>query len=428
MARNRKFKVAQHVARLQGKEIGGIDSFVIPQDQVGVDNKYTYALRCYAKRGARDAFMAKVSLTAAWAMRVHLNRQLSDKDLAGGVKEVNDRINRHIDEDEEFDLEKWHKIYGDIFHNANLSNEGYFVVASSYLGLELRVGGHAKCDEILGKMSNRFADMKHGEKLRGITRERRRVLKEYRKFLSESTFSFAKAISKEEIRRSDLPTTMLAVAEGLRRSGSAEEAIDWYLAIANLDETEPELRETIRKEKRAPSPHASFYVHIGWKADLMIEKMTHGRVRELIIQGRDSFLLNAIVNEDLGTPEHKNPNWKPVTGGSIKELEFMINELGKSVIEYEFRLGKWPQSLGELWSVGVIPDWNRFNRFHCPVSGMPFMYTAQTKVRENIAKKTVLVRTSQAIATNQGPRYLNYLVNNTLVWTEAPVAVGQVVP
>lgn len=428
-ARNQKFKTAQAIARARGEDIGPVNEFVIPQDQIGVANKYKYALRCYDKRGARDAFMAKIALTGAWAVRVHLNRQLADPDLEGGIREVNAKIERHIDEGEDFDLEKWHKHYKNIFENSSLSNEAYFIAGSTMLGLELRRGGYEYCNEIIEKMRRRFKGVENGEKLRGITRERRGKLNEYRVFLDSAIVYFARAIANEEIRRSQLPTTMIAVAEGLRRLNHISQAVDWYLAVDNMDETEPALRKSIAGRGLKPAPHAPTLVHIGWLAQTRVDelmKQTPGRKRAII--GDDSRLLNAIVNEKLGTSEHKNPKWEPQTGASFRDLEFMLSELGKSLIDYEFRLEYWPDTLGNLWDDGAIPDWNRFNRFHCPVTGAPYQYSKPKVRRDKLHPRTVLIACARPVETADGPRYLNYLAGNNLVWSDKALEPGSRAP
>ncbi len=420
--RNQKYKTYQQIQRAKGEPVAPINEFVIPQDQIAIDKKYTFALRSYSQRNARSAFMAKVSLTAAWAIRVHLNRQLSDPDLEAGVKEVNAKIARHIDEGEAFNLDKWHKLYRNLFHNTSLSNEAYFISGSTLLGLELRKGSYAECGEVIEKMQKRFSKLEKGEKLRGITRERKRMLGTYRTFLDSAVVYFAKAIADEEIRRSQLPTTMIAVAEGLRRTNHIDQAIDWYLAVDNMDETEPALRKSIKEQGLAPAPHAPTLVHIGWLANKRVDelmKLSPGRER--VIKGPESKLLNAIVNQKLGLAVHKNPNWEPVVGANVKELEIMLNELGKALIDYEFRLEMWPDNLGNLWDDGAIPDWNRFNRFRCPVTGAPFNYAKPKTKREKLPTKTVLIACSRPVETAKGPRYLNYLANNSLVWTEKPL-------
>ena len=426
--RNRKYKTAQAIARAQKKPIGPVTEYIIPQDQISIERKYNYAMRCYAQRQARDAFMAKIALTGAWAVRVHLNRQLSDPDLEGGIKEVNSRIDRHIDEGEEFNLKKWLKVYRTVFKSSQLSDEGYFIAGSTLLGLELRDGGYKTCDQVLDAMDKRFKDLEHGEKLRGIVRERRRMLDEYRKLLDAAVVYFAKAIANEEIRRDQLPTTMRAVAEGLRRTNHISQAIDWYLAIDNMDETDPNLRKQIRDIGKAPAPHAPFLVHVGWQAHLRaVELAKEIPGRELKILA-DASLLNAIVNENLGSSKHKNPHWQPVTGAAVEELNVTLGELGKALIDYEFRLEQWPGSLGQLWDDGAIPDWNRFNRFHCPVTGAAFKYAKPKAPRTKIPAKTVLIACTRPVQTAKGAQYLNYLANNSLVWSDQPLQVNSRAP
>ena len=60
------------------------------------------------------------------------------------------------------------------------------------------------------------------------------------KFLTVSTDNFIQAIADEEFTRDDLVSNkLLVVAEGLRRTGRDALAMDWYLALSQVIETQP---------------------------------------------------------------------------------------------------------------------------------------------------------------------------------------------
>jgi len=61
------------------------------------------------------------------------------------------------------------------------------------------------------------------------------------------------ALKIEEFPRSRLPPNMMAVAECLRRSGAEKNAMNWYLALAQMPETQPRMRAEIRAQGKALS-------------------------------------------------------------------------------------------------------------------------------------------------------------------------------
>ena len=429
IVQERNIRVMQQIAAAQNKVPMDPKDFVLEQEEISVIDKYKYALRCYAKRGARPAFMAKIALTAAWSIRVHLNRQLTDPDLLGGVSELNTRIGQHVDEDKSFNIQKWLIIYENV-RTKKLSDEAYLVASCAQIGLELRLGNHDACRKILDAMRQRFSALPQDHKLRLVLRERQSFINTYRDFIDASVISFVRAIAGEEVRRAQLPVTMIAIAEGFRRSGQIDNAIDWYLAVDHLPETDRERRLALKAAGKKPVDSDSSAFHFAWKAmDKLEQLMSLNPEREARIIGEDSKLLHAIVTKNLGTSRHKNPDWRPTTGAPIEGLEALLDHMGKSLINYEFRLGRWPSTLGQLWDDGAIADWNRLNRFHCPVTGAAFAYAAPKFAREKLFNpRTVLIASRQAVETADGRQFLNYLANDTLYWSASLMQPGDHAP
>ena len=73
----------------------------------------------------------------------------------------------------------------------------------------------------------------------------------------------------------------------------------------------------------------------------------------------------------------------------------------------------------------MVRDRNRVNRFNCPVTGKPLLYSQPPGDISTIAPTTVLVATSEPIDTAQGKRFGAYCANNRVVWTEKAPVVGQ---
>jgi hypothetical protein len=422
------YQRVNHARKLQGQPAIDRNEFVMEQQDVPLERRYRYALQCYEKRGARPAVIAKVALTGAWAIRARLNVAVGDSSLAGGFEEVNDKADRHISEGETFSLNKWAGIYHDIFYKSRLSDEGYMVAGMVYLGYALREGDHKVVQDVLEKMQKRFegqAGKNDGKELmRGLVRERKRMVSEYNRMLEVASANFASAIATEEFTRARLPEVMLVVAECLRRTARDQAAIDWYMALAKMEETQPNLRGEIRAQKKAPGPDAPYLVQLGWIADRHLEDMTAaGVVHPNEISGPDKNLLNEILNGGLGTLEYENKTWKPGTGGNQTDCGVMLSLVGKAVLDYHQRVNEWPEQLGELWTKDVIRDRNRVNRFHDPVTGKPFLYSVPKGPR---SEKTVLIATELAIPTNQGPRFGAYLHNDSVVWSDRQLNPGDV--
>ena len=432
----RVYSVTQQTMRLQGQVAPDRKDFVMPQQTIPLEKRYRYALQCYEKRGARAVVLAKIALTGAWAIRARLNVAVNSPSLDGGYEEVQDLALRKTKTGETFVLDKWLLIYRDIFNDASLTNEGYLIAGLTYFGFVLREGDRAEGDRVLQKMQDRFSklDKPGSELLRGLVRERKRMLGEYSKMLFTATQQFILAISTEEFPRSRLPPNLMAVAECLRRLGDDEttknlpRAYDWYLALAKMPETQPKLRDEIRTQGKAPGPDAPFQVQLGWLADRQLARLTAAQVIHPPneISGPDKRLLNAITYERFGSSDFVNPDWRPRTDGNQQDCALMLNLIGQATMDFTFRSGAWPKTLDELWEQDVLKDRNRVNRFCCPVTGVRFLYTPMSGDVTTAAPRTVVVATAKPVPTNQGLRYGAYLANNQLVWAETPFTAGAV--
>lgn len=413
---NHAFQNAQAVARASGQAPPDRSTFVMDQRLIPVEKRYRYALLCYEKRGARPGAIAKVALSGAWALRCKMQVPITDPRLTGGVEEINDKIQRQIaDGNERFVFDKWYGVYRDVFENARLTNAAYVNAGLVYSGMAVRAGDRKAALAALEKMTERFKDLEpkdNGELLRGLVRARRRQIDDYERFLNLAAVHFTRAVANEEFPRQRLPEVLLVVAEALRRTGREAQSMDWYVALAQMAETQPKLRDDMRKQKRAPSADAPYQLQLGWIADRLIDDLAKaGTPRVESPTGSDKGLLSAILFERLGTGDYKNPNWKPVTGATTKDLAFVLNDIGKAVMETYVRTDHWPLSLDALWESGVIPDRNRYNRFYDPVIGKPFLYTPPPA---DLGKKTVIVATSEAIDTDKGKRWFAYLADDTI--------------
>jgi len=404
------------------------DQFIMAQDAVSVEKRFAYALECYEKRGARSAILAKLALTGAWATRARFQFPVTDPRLAGAFEEVNDKVVRQIKDGEQFNLEKWYGIYRDIFTDNDLKPSASLIAGQVYFGFAARLGDRKQSEEIIEKLTERFKANKENndgfEFQRGLVRTMKRQHGDYIQLIDLAGKQFRRAIAAEEFTRSKLPEMALAIAESLRRSGNASDAIDWYLCLAQMAETQPKLRADIRVEGKAPGPSAPYHVQLGWIADKHIAKLTAVGVKHAeIASGPDKGLINAILFEGLGTLEFKNPGWKPASGADEKDCAFVIDLVGKGVLVHHQRFAEWPEALGELWMKDIIQDRNRVNRFHCPVTGAAFVY--KQLVGEQAAK-TIVVTTAEPVATKDGKRFLGYLANNTVVWSEKPLVPGDI--
>ncbi len=426
---NHAFQLANQNARAQGQPSPERKDFIMSQQSIPLEKRYRYALMCYEKRGARPAAMAKTALMGAWALRTFLNVPIGHQLLDGGYEEVNDKVVRQIKDGEAFQLAKWLPIYRKIYEDGGLTNEGTLVAGLAYFGLALRDGDLPATRGVLDKLSEKFQNMGENKSkalLQGLVRERKRMLDEYLKFMNIATDNFIIAIQDEEFTRDDLVNKMLVVAEGLRRTGREPLAMDWYLALAQMIETQPKLREEIRQQNKAPSSDTTAAVQIGWMADQRIASLTKaGIVHPGQIAGMHKALLNAILFDGLGKPDYVNPNWKPDTKGNQQDCVFMLDMIGKSVLDFNFRLGAWPSTLGEVWERNILRDRNRVNRFYDPVKGQPILYTAPGVDIEKLSKYTIIVATAEPIPSNQGDVYFAFLANMKIEWASHPLKPGE---
>jgi len=432
--RNHAFQNAVQMARAQGQAPPDRKSFLIPQNNVPVEKRYRLAIAAYAQRGARNLVIAKIALTGAWALRCRAQLPVSHQSLAGGFEELNNRISSKIKEGESFELAKWTKIYRDIFDSDGLTREGYTICATTLFGFLLRDGDLQGCKDIVLKSGERLGRNEQDEKpdvLRGLIRDRKRLLEEHNNLLGVASEHFIAALRNEEVVRMRIPEILLVVGECNRRLGLPERACDWYLALGRLPETQPAARKAARFEgkMRALPSDKPYHVQLGWIADEQFEKlMKAGTAHPEEFSGPDRGLLTALVNDGLGTSAYNAPGWKPGMGGTQNDCAVILDLVGKGVLDQTFRLGSWPKNLGELWEREVIRDRNRVNRFYCPVTGKPLLYAEPPGDLTTIAPSTVLIATSAPIDTPQGPRYGAFCANTKVVWSAHAMSVGQPVP
>lgn len=414
---------AMRLARANGQAPPDRAGFLIPQNHIQIDQRYKLALKCYDARRARSSLIAKVALQGAWALRAYLNIALGNPNLDGGRQEVDDKVKRHVTNGETFRLDKWLPIYRKIFNDGRgMTDEASFVAGITLLGFELRDGNRAAVDGIISAMTERFKDGEAVLGLRMLTKERKEKVGKYLEFLDIAIGNFRVAIAEEQINRSSLPTTMLAVAESLRRVGQGASAAAWYDALARLPETQPKMRADIRSQGRAAGADAPFLIQVGWIADEQVLKLHDAGIKPL--PGIDQVLLTALVSEGLGSAAYVNPHWKPVTGASADACGSVIGRIGDAITGFGFRLGDWPETLGELWDRDFI-DRNSVNRFRCPASGELYRYGVPTMPFDQAPKDLVLVSTSSAIDTPTGKRFAACLLDRRVVWSVKPVEPGK---
>jgi len=423
--RNESYKRAQRRLQPQGVVTPKAEDWEIPQLEIPIEKKYRFAIACYQKRGHTHGFLAKLALNAAWAIRVRLSRPISHQALAGGVEELNHHVNRAIEEGEEYDRDKMARVHGRIFREERLSDEAYFMAGDAYNALLLRQGRLEEARQVLLRMLRRF-DGKEGVQvvLRGLVRQRIKMVDQaYVPFLRTSGNDFVRAVANEEFPRTRLPEVVLALAEIYRRIEDNRGAMDWYLCLARMSETQPEVRKDLRQRGGAPQVDAPYLVHLGWRADKMIARLEEEGVENNgEPQGETASLVRAILEQGLGTPEYENPNWRPMSGRGSRSVELYLGEVGKAVIDYEHRMHLWPDSLGDMWLDGFVRDRNALNRFHCPHTGAKFRYLPP---EEDVRATTVLVATAEPIETEHGARYAAYLANNKTVWSDEALLPGE---
>ncbi|MBN8526022.1 MAG: hypothetical protein J0M02_11860 [Planctomycetes bacterium] len=428
---NHSFQYALQTARSTGRQPPDRKTFRIPQDAVSIDKRYRLALTAYERRGARHAVLAKIALTGAWALRVRAQVPVAHPSLAAGFEEVNGRISRQLKDGEAFDLDKWSKIYSGMVEKDGLTREGYTIAASTSFGFLLRQGELQKCRDLMTAAGERLGKDDKPDALRGLLRDRKRLFEEHNKLLQSAVSEFTAALGSEEIVRSRIPEVLLVVAESYRRLGIYDRAGDWYLALSRLPETQPAARAALRFEgkMRALPADKPYHVQLGWIADEQREKVDRiAMAHSGELSGPDRGLLTAIINEGLGTAAYNAPGWKPMSGATQADSALVLDLVGKGVIEYAFRLGGWPKTLGELWETEVVKDRNRVNRFNCPATGKPLLYTVPPGDLSSIAPSTVLVATSTPVETVDGPRFGAFCANTKLVWLAQAPVLGQPLP
>ena len=428
---NRAYGNAVATAQGQGQPAPARNQFVMSQQSIPLEKRYQYAIECYEKRGARPVVIAKTALMGAWALRCFSNVLFRNQAIDGGYEEVDDKVKRHVKEGETFQLSKWLPIYQEIFDQGDsLTNEGYMVAGLSYFGFAIRDGDLKKCQDILLALDKRFKDMDESKSkplLLGVVLERKRILEKYQEFLTIACDNFIQSVLNEEFTRDDLINSkLLVIAESLRRAGRESEAYDWYLALSKCIETQPDLRASIRAQGKAPASDSPQSVQVGWMADQHLAALTKGGlVHASEISGPQKQLLNAIVINGLGKADYVNPNWRPATGMNSDDCRLMLELIGNSVHEYEYKLGSWPAKLDDLWEHQILRDRNRVNRFHDPVNGKLLLYAAPTDSLEQLSPQTVLLATSDPIPSTQGDVYFAYLVNLKVVASVHPQKPGE---
>jgi len=426
----RSYDNALSTAQALGQPAPGRKDFVMAQQSIPLEKRYQFALQCYSKRGARPVVMAKTALMGAWAIRCFCNVLFRNQAIDGGYEEVDDKVKRHVTDGEVFQLNKWLPIYREIFDADGLTNEGYMVAGLSYFGFEMRDGDLSLCTDILHKMDERFQKMDQGKSkplLLGVVLERKRMLDSYKQFLTIACDNFIQAVAQEEFTRDDLvENKMLVIAECLRRAGREQDAFDWYTALTKCIETQPDLRASMKAQGKAPAGDAPQAVQVGWMADQHIDALVKsGLVHANEISGPEKQLLNAIVFDGLGKEDYVNPNWQPAKGMNADDCRLMLEIIGNSVHEYEYKLGNWPEKLNDLWAHQVLRDRNRVNRFYDPVNGQQLMYVAPTDPLEQLNPDTVLIATASPVPSTQGDVYFAYLVGLKVVASVHPQKPGE---
>lgn len=427
------YKAALRHARASGSRLPDFQDWVIPQDMIPVEQKYRLALKCYEKRGASASTIGKLALSGTWAVRARLNKSILDVRLAGGIEEVNTRLLSYIEDGETFTLDKYYDAYKRIYQRGLRTDEGQFIAGITYFGFALRKGDLREALGILGEMSERFDEETDMHKfLRGIIRTRRQTTKiEYVHFLSTVATNMINALANEEFPRPMVPQTMLVVAESLRRLSRYEEAAGWYLALGQLEETEPRLREEIRAKGKKPNSKASFPMLLGWQADDLYQWVAE-RLREddkdpeTVTNQRHARLLNDLVHEGLGTPDYVSPTWKPETGAGWQKVRGIMRQAGLAVLDYVSHAKRWPERLDDLWMAGLIKYRNELNRFYCPASGKALVYKPIGGDIESLPLGTVLIASPEPVPFQGGTGYALFLSNLDVVFSPRYVPPGDI--
>jgi hypothetical protein len=429
---DQSFKKAQDLARTTGQPAPDARTYLLSQQEIPLEKRFQLALICSERRNMLPGALAKLALNGAWALRVRMNVPIVHSTLEGGWQELQAKVQAKGVRQEVFDLNHWYNVYTSIFRDASLTDEGYMAGGLAAFGLALRVGDPAAAKDALDRLEQRFPKVEQASNaiilFRGIVRERRRIAEQYTKFLDAAADGFLRAIDSEEYPRRELPTIMHAVAECMRRTGRDARAWDWYLALTRLAESQPKLRADIRAAGKAPAREAPLAVLLAWQAEARLADMRARKVNPgEDIGGPDRLLINAILNEGLGTAAYRNDSWKPATGAGLAAVEALLDEVGKSALNYEFRRGAWPVTLDEMWENGAIRDRNRLNRFHDPATGTRLLWQVPQQPMESVARNTVLVATAKPIDSPQGPVYGGFLAGLLkVVWSSQPMTPGTV--
>ncbi len=432
---HRAFGTAKAVAQRDGQPPPAPEQFVMNQAEVPTHVRFRNALLCYKHRGASDLTLGQVANMGAWAMRVYLNRPIISPEFAGGIQEVNHALERRLGLDnakqgQVFDLAKVSAAFAAI-RQGQLTREGRIVADLTYLGYQLRDGDMAQVLRTLEEMKER--NTKRDEKLpmlfAGLVREREAMITQHYVYLTRTAaVGFSAAVGREQVNRRRLPTVMMSVAESFRRIGELERARDWYLALARMPETQPALRAQLRAQSGRPGNAAPPALHLGWLADEALDRLKAGGLAIEAFGPMDRELLTEVVTRNLGHSSYDSA-WKPTTGGTGQQLERVLSETGKAVMDVALRSGAWPATLGELWDNGAVRNWDSYNRFRCPISGEPLRYTAPRLPLQSgaFAPTTVLVATAKRVTGPSGRlQHAAFLLNGTLRWVDAEVAPLQV--
>ncbi|TVR13180.1 MAG: hypothetical protein EA401_07385 [Planctomycetota bacterium] len=425
--RQQRYQTYQRVARESGRSVVPFEDWEMPQRDIPVEKRYRLAIATYHQRRFPSSTIAKVALNGAWALRVQMNTPIYHTRLSGGYEEVDDRLQRHLKTGDTFDLDKWTEVYREIFHRARLTDAGFFVAGNTYLGFQARLGDVEGMQETLRRLTDRFQgrDGAGFDVLRVLTRGQRNLVRQsYLPFLEQAAHHFTQALRNEEIPRPRMPEAILAIAESHRRIGNFDQAMAWYTALARMGETQPRIRSEIRAADGVPSSEAPYLLSLGWQADEYIAKMRERGIEyHSDPEGPDGELINAIIHQGLGTEDYVNPQWEPTRGGSLADTEQLLDQTGKALLDYHFRVGVWPDSLDSMWVDGYVRNRNIYNRFHCPVTGKKLRYLQPP---DPAPQRTVLVATAEAIPGPDGDRYGVFLANNTIHWLREPMLPGEV--
>ncbi len=407
-----------------------VQDWEMPQEEIQLSTKYRMALRCYEKRDYPKIFLAKLALNGVWALRSRMCKPFAHPHLTGGIEEVNHELEGHLEHGEDFRRDKWAGIYKKIYEGGGLSPEGRFVAGFTHVGFLARQGDLAAMQKVLTDLFDQYRDEARHAALRSLIRNRINLVEQwYLPFMEIAYRDFAHALRREEVPRPRMPEVLLAMAELRRRMGDFRGALDWYLCLANMHETQPRLRKDLRVAGKVPKQldeEPNLLLHLGWKADEMIRRLESkdGIENDGRPQGADRDLVLAVMDHGLGTLAYDSPDWEPMTGRDTKNVQLYLMETGKSVLDYYVKMEIFPDRLGDMWLDGTIQSWerNRMNRFHCPNTGAKFLYLRPT---DKITQNTILVAMDKPLETTEGKRYGAFIYGCKVVWSNKPLFPGE---